>query len=530
LDSATCEQDVAAAFLRCPEASLAADAVSLGVIDPAEGMLRIMFVGDIPAEQRDRYYAVAVDGPGPMAESVRTGRTVLVQNTSRGQEPHRSVLSDFAPIVGALVFNPLRDPAGVCIGALALGWSTPRPVSAAELADLATSTALAGPALARVQAAEKDRRTAAELQDHLLDLDRCCTAAAIAAIHRPATDGSRVGRHWYLATPGGTAERIALCVGRVVGEGLPVAALSGLRSAVVVEAGSTDDPGPVLDAVARQARTVRGAQGVEVAYAVLDAAHRTLAHGCAGNPYPLVVGSDGRARYLTGGRRRGPAVSDPADLAAAASADLPAGALLVLYTAGLLERHRAEINTGLDRLAAAAEECAALPVGAVCAHLLDRMAGPDGLSGEVALLAVRPSGVTPNTFVAVIPALTDQTVNLRHRLRAWLAPRCPEPFLGEILICVGEALSNAVDHGSDPDRAHTVSVESFLHAGGLTTTVSDRGRWIGDSSASRREAVRGRGLKLIHALSRRVETVRGPHGTRVTMHHALADDPTDSDI
>jgi hypothetical protein len=55
----------------------------------------------------------------------------------------------------------------------------------------------------------------------------------------------------------------------------------------------------------------------------------------------------------------------------------------------------------------------------------------------------------------------------------------------------------------------------------LTTTVSDCGRWTGDSSASRREAVRGRGLKLIHALSRRVETVRGPHGTRVTMHHAL---------
>jgi anti-sigma regulatory factor (Ser/Thr protein kinase) len=523
IDAAMCEQDVAAAFLCCPQASWAADAVSLGVIDPAAGTLRIIFVGDIPAEQRDRYHAVAVDGPGPMAESVRTGRTVLVQNTAHGQETHRSVLSDFAHILGTLVFNPLRDPAGISIGALALGWSTPRSVSSAELAHLTAATALAGPALARVQAAEKDRHIAAELQDHLLDLDRSSTAAAIAAVHRPAADGSWVGGHWYLSAPGGTAERIALCVGSVVGRELAAAAvMSRLRSTIVVAAASTDDPGRVLDAVDRHARTVRGACGAAVAHAVLDTAHQTVAYTCAGNPYPLLVAPDGRIQYLTGGRRPRLAESTPGDLATAATADLPAGALLVLYTAGLVERRGAESTAGLDRLAEAAQECATMPVGAVCAHLLDRMAGPNGFADEVALLAVRPSGVTPNAFVQVIPALTDQIVNLRHRLGTWLAPRCPEPFLGEILISVGEALSNAVDHGSDPAWAHTVSVESFLRGDELTTTVSDCGRWTGDSSASRREAVRGRGLKMIHALSRRVETVRSPHGTRMTMHHALA--------
>ncbi len=476
------------------------------------------------AEQRDRYHAVAVDGPGPMAESVRTGRTVLVQNTAQGQETHRSVLSDFADILGTLVFNPLRDRAGISIGALALGWSTPRSVSAAELADLTAATALAGPALARVQAAEKDRHLAAELQDHLLDLDRSSTAAAVAAVHRPAADRSWVGGHWYLAAPGGTAERIALCVGSVVGRGLPAAAvMSRLRSTIVVAADSTDDPGRVLDTLDHHAGTVRGARGAAVAHAVLDTAHQTLAYLCAGSPSPLLVGPDGRIQHLTEGRRPTLAGSALGGLAAAATADLPPGTLLVLYTSGLVERRGARKNTaGLDLLAEAAQECVAMPVGAVCAHLLDRMAGPDGSTDEVALLAVRPSGVTPNTFVQVIPALTEQIVNLRHQLGAWLAPHCQEPFLGEVLICVGEALSNAVDHGSDPDRAHTVSVESFLRAGELTTTVSDCGRWTGDSSASRREAVRGRGLKLIHGLSRRVETVRGPHGTRMTMHHALA--------
>ena len=521
LDAAMSEQDVAAAFLRCPQACLAADAVSLGVIDPAAGTLRILFVGDIPAEQRDRYHAVAVDGPGPMAESVRTGRTVLVQNTAQGQDTHRSVLSDFADILGTLVFNPLRDRAGISIGALALGWSTPRSVSSAELADLTAATALGGPALARVRAAEKDRRMAAELQDHLLDLDRSSSAAAVAAVHRPAADFSWVGGHWYLAAPGGTAERIALGVGSVVGAGVPAAAvMSKLRSTIVVAAGSTDDPGRVLDTLDRHARTLRGARGAAVAHAVLDTAHHTLAYLCAGNPSPLLVRPDGRIQHLTGGRR--PTLAGAlGDLAAAATTDLPPGTLLVLYTAGLIERRGADSTIGLDRLAEAAQECAAMPVGAVCAHLLDRMAGPDGFTDEVALLAVRPSGVTPNTFVHVIPALTDRIGDLRHRLGTWLAPRCPEPYLGEILISVGEALSNAVDHGSDPDLAHTVSVESFLRGDELTTTVSDCGRWTGDSSASRREAVRGRGLKMIHALSRRVETVRSPHGTRMTMHHGL---------
>jgi anti-sigma regulatory factor (Ser/Thr protein kinase) len=227
----------------------------------------------------------------------------------------------------------------------------------------------------------------------------------------------------------------------------------------------------------------------------------------------LLVRPDGRIQYLTG------------DPAAAATAELPPGALLVLYTEGLVERPGAETTAGLARLAEAAAECATLPVGTVCTHLLDRLAGPDGFPDEVALLAVRPSGITQCSFVQVIAALPEQTVHVRDRLRAWLGPGCPEPFLGEALISVGEALSNALDHGSDPDLGHTISVESFLHDDGLSTTVSDAGRWTGDSSASRREAVRGRGLKMIHGLSRRVETVRGAHGTRMTMHHALVRDP-----
>jgi anti-sigma regulatory factor (Ser/Thr protein kinase)/GAF domain-containing protein len=530
LDAAGREPDVAAAFLRCPEACAAADAVALGTVVPDEGTLRILFVGDIPTEQRDRYFAVALDAPGPMAESVRTGRTVVVTDTTQGHAQHHSVLSDFAHVLGTLVFNPLRDQAGECIGALTLGWSRPRSFSPGELADLTAAVALAGPALARVRAVDEDRQAAAELQTLLLDLDRSSTTAAVAAAHRPAADSAGLGGHWYLAAPGATADRTALGVGEVPGQGLPAtAAMSRLRTALAVAAASTDGPGAVLDVVSAHARTVRGAEGASVVHAVLDSATHSLEYACAGHLGPLLVGPDGRTEYLTGGRRPAPAAWSPGDPAGSAHAELAPGSLLVLFTTGLVARPGEAVDAGSARLARAAAECAVLPVGAVCAHLLDRMSGPEGFTDEVALLAVRPPGVTSHSFVQVMPATTEQAVELRHALGVWLEPHCADAQVrGGILISVGEALSNAVDHGTDPDRPATISIEAFLHPDGLATTVSDCGRWTGDSSASFRESVRGRGLKLIHAFSSRVETVRDGHGTRMTMHHALSRHPADA--
>lgn len=109
---------------------------------------------------------------------------------------------------------------------------------------------------------------------------------------------------------------------------------------------------------------------------------------------------------------------------------------------------------------------------------------------------------------------------VRAQLRAWLEQTCPDLTMRhDVLLVLGEALGNAIEHGSEPYPGTTVSVEVFAGAEGISVTVSDTGRWSRDSSASRREAVRGRGLTLIHALSTRVQTVRTAHGTRVTMCH-----------
>lgn len=51
-------------------------------------------------------------------------------------------------------------------------------------------------------------------------------------------------------------------------------------------------------------------------------------------------------------------------------------------------------------------------------------------------------------------------------------------------------------------------------------TVGDTGRWAKDFATSRAEA-RGQGLTLIHGLSDRVQTVRTPLGSRVTITRRL---------
>jgi anti-sigma regulatory factor (Ser/Thr protein kinase) len=89
------------------------------------------------------------------------------------------------------------------------------------------------------------------------------------------------------------------------------------------------------------------------------------------------------------------------------------------------------------------------------------------------------------------------------------------------LLAVGEAVTNAIGHGSRSQACRTVSVEAFLRQRTVTVTVGDAGQWLGDSSASLRSRRRGRGLSLMNGLADHVDTLRAPAGTRVTLQFEL---------
>ncbi|WP_459970368.1 SpoIIE family protein phosphatase [Mycobacterium sp. MUNTM1] len=506
-----------------------AGAVAIGVVD-GEQYLRFEYAGDLPAEFRDRYHVVALDAPLIGADVARTGESMVVTDTFELPPRYEHAVQDSAASIRACVAHPLRDGSGRILGVLALLWPSPRQFDAAELDAFARMAELTSAAADRVRLMAREHEIAIDFQEHLLDLDRGSTAAVVSAVYQPAGEAMRVGGDWYSVTPLDHPGRIAISVGDVVGHGLAAAiVMSRLRAAVAASALTAGEPDAVLGALDRYAASVDGARCATVAYAQIDTEARdgaaTVSYSCAGHPYPLLVLPDGRAVYLESGRRApvsvtgngapGAADEPPRDTA---TAELPAGGLILLYTDGLIERPGETLDDGFERLRAAAAQCAGLPVEQICAELLSRMTPPSGYRDDVVVLALRPSHLAAGSFATVVPAAPAQIPVAREQLRDWLNTIVVEPRREtDILLATGEAVTNAIEHGSRAERRQTVSIEAFLHRGTVAVTVSDTGRWVGDSSASLRSRRRGRGLTLMSGLADGVETLRTPAGTRVTL-------------
>lgn len=506
-----------------------AGAVAIGELD-GEQYLRFEYAGDLPTEFRDRYHVVALDAPLIGANVARTGESMIVSDTFDLPPRYEHAVQDSAASIRACVTHPLRDGSGRILGVLALLWPAPRQFDAAELDTFGRMAELTSSAVERVRLMAREHEIAIDFQEHLLDLDRGSTAAVVAAVYQPAGEAMRVGGDWYSVTPLGHPGRIAISVGDVVGHGLAAAiVMSRLRAAVAASALTAGEPDAVLGSLDRYGASVDGARCATVAYALIDTASQgggaTVSYSCAGHPYPLLVLPDGQAAYLESGRRAPVSVMGNGAHGAAdkptgdtATAELPPGGLILLYTDGLIERPGETLDDGFARLQEAAAQCADLPVESVCAELLARLAPPSGYRDDVVVLALRPSHLAAGSFATVVPAGPAQIPVAREQLRDWLKIIGVEPPREtDILLATGEAVTNAIEHGSGNEPRQTVSIEAFLRQDTVSITVSDTGQWIGDSSASLRNRRRGRGLTLMSGLADDVETLRTPAGTRVTL-------------
>jgi signal transduction histidine kinase/CheY-like chemotaxis protein len=513
----------------------AATAAAIGLRDPEEDNVRFEYGGVFPAELRDRYHVAPRGAPLVAVDVIKLGEPMVVTDTFDLPPRYDHAVQDTASSVRACVIQPLRDGLGRIIGVLSLLWSQPRPFSAAELDMFAHAAEMTQSALERVRAMAREHRIAVEFQEQLLDLDRGSTAAAVAAIYQPAGEAMRVGGDWYLVTPLNRPGQIGISAGDVVGHGLPGATvMSRLRAAVGATALSQADPAVVLSTLDTYAATVPGARCATVAYALVDVMDAesgcpaTISYSCAGHPYPLLVDPDPDVGpvYLEGGRRTPVATGRVKPTDSTAQAELAPGTLVLLYTDGLIERPGEALDDGFDRLKATAAECAHLAVNDVCAELLRRMAPPGGYRDDVVVLALRPSHSGPHSFTIVVPARETEVPVVRDRLHAWLTaltdPGVDPSRAQDILLAVGEAVTNGIEHGSHCDPRRTVSLEAFIRDTTIAVTVADSGRWSGDSSASLRSDRRGRGLTLMSGLADRVDTVRDRWGTRVTMRFGHA--------
>jgi DNA-binding response OmpR family regulator/anti-sigma regulatory factor (Ser/Thr protein kinase) len=533
LQTADSVTGIVEALLNSPLGSSDATVISLGVLDAEGKNVRFEYAGMVPAELRDRYHVAALDTPLVPVDVIRSGEPMVIGDTFRLPQRYQHVVRETANNVRAAITQPLRGLDGRVIGSLGLLWPTPRDFDPAELDMAARIAEMTQSALDRIRTMQHEHRIAVDFQEHLLDLDRGSTAAVVSALYQPAAETMRVGGDWYLVAPLDGSVRIAISVGDVVGHGLPAAiVMSKLRAAVAATVFTESDPAAVLSALDRYATTVPGARCATVSYAVIDTGARdgvatpgaTMTYACAGHPYPLVVPTDGTPVYLQAGRRSPVAAWETQPAHNTAKMDLAPGSLVLLYTDGLIERPGEVLDQGFARLQEAAAHCADLSVADICAELLDRMTPPGGYTDDVVLLALRPGHSTERSFAAVLPAVLTNLADLRNRLRSWLTTISVDPIREhDIVLATGEAVTNAIEHGSLCDPHRTVALEAFLRGDTVAATVSDSGRWSGDSSASYRSYRRGRGLTLINGLADRVDTLRTAQGTRITLQfeHAV---------
>lgn len=233
----------------------------------------------------------------------------------------------------------------------------------------------------------QQRETALMLQRSLLP-SALPEVAGLRAAHRylPGAAGAMVGGDFYDLLPLADG-RVGLVVGDVMGRGVAAAAVMGqLRAAVRAYAVVEGRPSELLRLVAGAASSLEQDAITTCLYAVLDVAGRRLRLASAGHLPLLVVGPDGHGRFVD--VDPGTPLGVPSGAPSEVEVELPAGAVLLLYTDGLVEDRHQSVDDGLTALRAAAVGAPLDDVERLCDVVLSRLGRDGPPEDDIALLAV----------------------------------------------------------------------------------------------------------------------------------------------
>lgn len=363
--------------------------------------------------------------------------------------------------------------------------------------------------------AQREHQIAETLQRSLLP-DRLpdIPGVALAARYVPATSDVQVGGDWYdvVQLPGGL---IGLAIGDVAGHGLQAAAtMAQVRMAVRAYALQDPSPASVMGGVHQLVAQLAVPEMVTLTYLVFDPANGRLRLANAGHPPALVFG-DGKGVYLRDGLAPPIGVTAEATFTEAIH-DLPAGATLLLYTDGLVERRGVSIREGLERLRAEAVADETADLEQLCDRLLSSLLEEGHVADDVALVVMRPLSLVGGPLRLRLPAEARMLVQMRGTLRRWLhESEVPPDDANEILVACGEACANVVQHAYSGAPGE-MEVEAQLIDGSLEVSVRDLGEWrpAGDRGG-------GWGLQLMRALMDSVDVDQGSGGTTVRMRRRV---------
>ncbi|WP_141581359.1 PP2C family protein-serine/threonine phosphatase [Actinomadura sp. WMMA1423] len=235
----------------------------------------------------------------------------------------------------------------------------------------------------------REREVALALQEAMLPAAREIGGHRAAVRYRPAIGSLNVCGDWYdLVDLDG--DRIAVAVGDVVGHGLTAAKVMGqLRAALGSTSRVAEGPAQALEALGLYARSVDGAEAATAVSVFIDWTARALTYSSAGHLPPALLNRDATVSFLD-------QATDP-PLAAAfehtsrrqADCAFAEGSVLVLYTDGLIERRREDIDTGLSRLAGSLVRHRHSDPEALADALLRDMLPSGGITDDTALVIMR---------------------------------------------------------------------------------------------------------------------------------------------
>lgn len=360
----------------------------------------------------------------------------------------------------------------------------------------------------------------------------------IACRYLPGNAATEVGGDWFdvIELPG---HRTALVVGDVMGRGLRAAVAMGeLRTAVRTLALLDLEPAEVLSALdeiarglgdpsgtqqaTRAARQTRSASETDLSevylatcvYAVYDAVTRRVTFANAGHLPPVLVEPDESPLMLD--VPPGMPLGVGGEPFEEVEVELPEGALLALYTDGLVESRHHPLDEGLNAFVRALDNPAPA-LEDVCDHVLNTLDTHHG-EDDIALLMARIQGL-PAEAVGDWTLERDPKSVGRARelacaqLRGWdLGPLCDTTEL-----LVSELVTNALRYGEGDIRLRLLLDRTLVCEVWDAGLVQPRRRRARDTDEG------GRGLQLVGLLSAAWGSRRTPRGKTVWFEMPLPD-------